>query len=66
MDELDRAVAKHERAKRAENDTRAELHAVIRKVLTERADERGAQADVSRRTGYTRETLRLLMKEGTP
>ncbi|MFE3795596.1 hypothetical protein [Nocardia tengchongensis] len=63
MDELDRAVAKYRRAEKAEKDTRTELHAIIRRVLTERTNERGAQADVARRTGYTRERLRQIMKE---
>jgi hypothetical protein len=63
VDELDSAVRAYRRAEKAEKDTRAALHAVIRKVLTERANERGAQADVARRTGYTRERLRQIMKE---
>lgn len=62
MNDLDRAIAKRARTKKADDVALEELHAAIRKELTERADERGAQADVAHRTGYTRERLRQIMK----
>ncbi|WP_043737737.1 hypothetical protein [Nocardia asiatica] len=62
MDELDRAISKYQRAVAAERAALADLHAAIRKVLEN--GERGTQAAVARRTGYTRERLRQIMKEG--
>lgn len=61
MNELDRAISKYKRAQQAQKDALAELHAAIRKDLNSRTEERGAQADVARRTGYTRERLRQIM-----
>lgn len=64
VDELDRAIDRHKRARKAEKEALAALHDAIRNNLTTRSEERGAQADVARRTGYTRERLRQLMNEG--
>lgn len=63
VDELDRAVDKRKRTKKADDEARMDLHAKIRKVLTERASERGIQSEVARRTGYSRERLRQIMLE---
>lgn len=63
VNELDSAIRVYKRAQDAEKGALAALHAAIRKELTARAGERGAQADVVRRTKYTRERLRQIMKE---
>lgn len=63
MNELDRAIRKHTRAQEAEREALKELHAAIRAEMNARAGERGAQADIVKRTGYTRERIRQLMKD---
>lgn len=59
MDELDAAVAEHRHALQQVEDTRLKLHEQILKALA-----RGViQAELVRRTGYTRERLRQLARE---
>lgn len=60
MDRLDEALAAHARARQLVESTREELYAAIRVAL----DDGSRQADLVRRTGYTREHLRRIARDG--
>ncbi len=59
MDQLDRALAAHERAQAKLQETRVALHVAIRAAL----DSGVRQSDLVRRTGYSREYLRRIARE---
>lgn len=61
MDDLDRALARLERANAEQKHALNALHAVIRQRLVDSAP-RGTQAEVARRTGYSRERLRQIVR----
>lgn len=63
VDDLDRALTRLQRARAAETEALEALHDVIRQRLD--AGPRGTQAELVRRTGYTRERLRQIRNEGT-
>ncbi|MFC9358715.1 hypothetical protein ACFTZB_19365 [Rhodococcus sp. NPDC057014] len=58
MDRLDRAVADFNAALAAVEEARAELHSAIVGAL----DEGVIQAEIVRRTGYTRERVRQIAR----
>lgn len=58
MDRLDRAVSDFDSAMARAEEARAELHAAILNALNEGV----TQAEIVRRTGYTRETIRRLAR----
>lgn len=61
MDDLGRALARVTETRQAERQARKELHNLIRdKIAT---GPRGTQAELARRTGYTRERLRQIARE---
>lgn len=59
MDRLDQAIAEYTAATARADEARAGLHEEILKAL----DEGVRQAEIVRRTGYTRETIRRLARE---
>lgn len=61
MDRLDDALTAHAHAVQQVDATRTELHAAIRCALRDGA----RQADLARRTGYTREHLRRIARENS-
>ncbi|WP_032703736.1 MULTISPECIES: hypothetical protein [Mycobacteriaceae] len=63
MDDLDRALTRLQRARTAEAEALEALHDVIRQRLD--AGPRGTQAELVRRTGYTRERLRQIRNDAT-
>ncbi|MFF9199982.1 hypothetical protein ACF09L_32725 [Streptomyces sp. NPDC014779] len=58
---LDAAARRYRRAEAALDKARAELTAEVVAVLRA-TDERGAQAEVARRTGWSREQIRQIMR----
>ncbi|NML55343.1 hypothetical protein HHL19_16355 [Streptomyces sp. R302] len=58
---LDAAARRYRRAEAALDRARAELITEVVAVL-EGNEERGAQADVARRTGWSREQIRQIMQ----
>lgn len=63
VDDLGRALARVTETRRAERQAREELHNLIRhKIAT---GPRGTQAELVRRTGYTRERLRQIARDTT-
>lgn len=64
MDELDRALERVETTQAAQRAAREDLHKLIRELIT--AGPRGTQADLARRTGYTRERLRQIVRDQPP
>ncbi|MFC8583316.1 hypothetical protein ACFUGD_01885 [Streptomyces sp. NPDC057217] len=64
---LDAAARRYRRAEAALDKARTELTAEVVACLRS-TDERGAQADVARRTGWSREQIRQIMRaaEATP
>lgn len=63
VDDLDRALTRLQRARTAEAEALEALHDVIRQRLD--AGPRGTQAELVRRTGYTRERLRQIRNDAT-
>lgn len=63
VDDLDRALTRLHRARNAEAEALEALHDVIRQRLD--AGPRGTQAELVRRTGYTRERLRQIRNDAT-
>lgn len=63
VDDLDRALTRLHRARTAEAEALEALHDVIRQRLD--AGPRGTQAELVRRTGYTRERLRQIRNGAT-
>lgn len=63
VDDLDRALRRLQRARTAEAEALEALHDVIRQRLD--AGPRGTQAELVRRTGYTRERLRQIRNDAT-
>lgn len=63
VDDLDRALTRLQRARTAEAEALEALHDVIRQRLD--AGPRGTQAELVRRTGYTRERLRQIRNDTT-
>jgi hypothetical protein len=63
VDDLDRALTRLHRARTAEAEALEALHDVIRQRLD--AGPRGTQAELVRRTGYTRERLRQIRNDAT-
>lgn len=61
VDDLDRALTRLQRARTAEAEALEALHDVIRRRLD--AGPRGTQAELVRRTGYTRERLRQIRND---
>lgn len=59
---LDAAARRYRRAEAALDKARAELTAAAVACLRS-TDERGAQAEVARRTGWSRERVRQIMAE---
>ena len=59
--ELERAAQRYRAAHEALDAARADLQAEVVAALSS-TDERGAQAQAARITGWTREQIRLLMK----
>lgn len=64
VDDLDAALARLSDAQQVAQQARRELHAVIRQAAAR--GERGTQAEIARRTGYTRERIRQIIRAGTP
>lgn len=58
---LDAATRRYRRAEAALDKERAELTAEVVALLRS-TDERGAQAEVARRTGWSREQIRQIMQ----
>lgn len=58
---LDAAARRYRRAEAALDKARTELTIEVVAVLRS-TDERGAQADVARRTGWSREQIRQIMQ----
>ncbi|MFG3349527.1 hypothetical protein ACGF1Z_31270 [Streptomyces sp. NPDC048018] len=58
---LDAAARRYRRAEAALDRARAELTAEVLAVLRS-TDERGAQAEVARRTGWSREQIRQIVR----
>lgn len=58
---LDAAARRYRRAEAALDKARTELTAEVVAVLRS-TDERGAQAEVARRTGWSREQIRQIMQ----
>lgn len=63
VDDLDRALTRLQQARTAETEALEALHDVIRRRLD--AGPRGTQAELVRRTGYTRERLRQIRNDRT-
>lgn len=63
MDDLGRALARVTETRQAERRAREELHDLIRHEIA--TGPRGTQAELARRTGYTRERLRQIVETGT-
>lgn len=58
---LDAAAKRYRRAEAALDKARADLTTEVVALLRS-TDERGAQADVARRTGWSREQIRQIMR----
>ena len=64
MDDLDAALERLSDAQQATQDARQTLHAVIRQLIAQ--GPRGTQAEIAKRTGYTRERIRQIVRDGAP
>jgi DNA-directed RNA polymerase sigma subunit (sigma70/sigma32) len=63
-DDLDAVLAQLSNAQQAVQDARRELHSLIRQMIAH--GPRGTQAEVARRTGYTRERIRQIVRNEAP
>lgn len=61
VDDLDAALTKVADTREAARTALSELYAVIRQMIAR--GERGTQAEIVRRTGYTRERIRQIVRE---
>jgi hypothetical protein len=64
VDDLDRAIKRVAKTQEAAREALEDLHDVIRRTIAK--GPRGTQAEVSRRTGYTRERLRQIARQKAP
>ncbi|ART74480.1 hypothetical protein BTO20_38415 (plasmid) [Mycobacterium dioxanotrophicus] len=64
MDDLDAALTRLSDAQQATQDARQTLHAIIRQMIAH--GPRGTQAEIAKRTGYTRERIRQIVRDSAP